>query len=211
MRVCIVANKDQQEEIAGKGFKAYVKLFFTENLPSGQLLKDYDCLFWLHESFDEDYKKDLNRIPVFINDVVNTLEQQEMPSNFHRINGWKGFLKRDIWEIASNDKSSVPTIFDAIGWKYIFVKDEPGLVAARVISMIINEAYFALDEEVSTAVEIDMAMKLGTNYPYGPFEWLNIIGLEKIYNLLEQLSLTDNRYSIAPLLKKKYINNLQID
>ena len=48
--------------------------------------------------------------------------------------------------------------------------DIPGFISARVVSMIINEAYFALEEEVSSKEEIDTAMKLGTNYPYGPFD-----------------------------------------
>ncbi len=45
------------------------------------------------------------------------------------------------------------------------------------MAMIINEAWHALAEEVSTKNEIDTAMKLGTNYPYGPFEWAEKIGL----------------------------------
>jgi 3-hydroxyacyl-CoA dehydrogenase len=69
--------------------------------------------------------------------------------------------------------------------------------------MIINEAYFALGEDVSSKDEIDLAMKLGTNYPYGPFEWCKKIGLKKVYSLLEKLSDTDSRYSIAPAMKNE--------
>ncbi len=95
-------------------------------------------------------------------------------------------------------------VFNSLGWNFVFVKDEPGLVAARVICMIINEAFFALQEEVSTVNEIDLAMKLGANYPYGPFEWQNKIGLQNIYQLLKTLSEKDKRYSTSPLLEKKY-------
>jgi 3-hydroxybutyryl-CoA dehydrogenase len=74
--------------------------------------------------------------------------------------------------------------------------------------MIINEAYFALSEEVSTKNEIDIAMKLGTNYPYGPFEWASLIGLLKIAKLLEILYLNDERYATAPaLLQELAIQN----
>ena len=52
----------------------------------------------------------------------------------------------------------------------------------------------------SSTKEIDIAMKLGTNYPYGPFEWASLIGLNKIAKLLEILNLTDKRYAIAPAL-----------
>src|ERR1700710_2457559 len=47
----------------------------------------------------------------------------------------------------------------------------------RVVAMIINEAYYALDAGVSSKESIDLAMKLGTGYPYGPFEWADRIGL----------------------------------
>lgn len=72
--------------------------------------------------------------------------------------------------------------------------------------MIVNEAFFALGEGVSTKSEIDVAMKLGTNYPYGTFEWCERIGLEKVHNLLEKLAKTDSRYSVAPAMKKNYSN-----
>jgi 3-hydroxybutyryl-CoA dehydrogenase len=69
--------------------------------------------------------------------------------------------------------------------------------------MIINEAYFTLDEKVSSKNEIDTAMKLGTNYPYGPFEWSEKIGLKKVYELLTTLSHSHSRYEPAALLKKE--------
>ena len=87
----------------------------------------------------------------------------------------------------------------------IFVKDEPGLVAARVISMIINEAFFALGENVSSKEEIDLAMKLGTNYPKGPFEWAEKIGMDNIYSLLKKLSEKEERYVPAPALEKLFL------
>ena len=74
------------------------------------------------------------------------------------------------------------------------VKDEPGLISAKVISAIVNEAFFALKEKVSTKDEIDIAMKLATNYPFGPFEWAEKIGYQKIYDLLSKLSETDLKY-----------------
>jgi 3-hydroxybutyryl-CoA dehydrogenase len=74
------------------------------------------------------------------------------------------------------------------------VPDEAGFVSARIIAMIINEAYHAKDEAVSTEADIDIAMKLGTNYPYGPFEWANEIGVQHVYALLQKLSLNDERF-----------------
>ena len=72
--------------------------------------------------------------------------------------------------------------------------------------MIINEAYYALEENVSTKQQIDIAMKLGTNYPYGPFEWGEKIGIEKIYLLLKKLSAQNKRYTISHSLEQETLN-----
>lgn len=78
-----------------------------------------------------------------------------------------------------------------------------GFVYARVIAQIINEAFFALEENVANEKDIDRAMKYGVNYPKGPFEWCN--GKEKIIvTLLEELNIIDNkRYEISKNLKEK--------
>ncbi len=138
--------------------------------------------------------------PVFIDGVSLTLKEIESKENIYRINGWNGFLKRSSWEIAGNMSESANAILEVLGKKVIVVPDEPGFVSGRIIAMIINEAYFANAESVSTKDEIDIAMKLGTNYPYGPFEWAEKIGLKNIYELLVTLSKTDERYEPADLL-----------
>ena len=138
--------------------------------------------------------------PVLINGVTATLSHLQLPANVLRINGWNGFLQRATWEIAGQTGPGLTDIAAQLHKRFIFVADEPGLVAARVIAMIVNEAYFALAAGVSTREEIDTAMKLGTNYPYGPFEWADRIGIAHIANLLLTLSQTDKRYQPAALL-----------
>jgi 3-hydroxybutyryl-CoA dehydrogenase len=203
MTVIVVANVEQREEIRCKNTNSDVKMIFTENyveLPCS----DYDAIFYLDESKKADVDKQSNK-PVIINSVTETLKENNLPGNFTRVNGWPGFLKRPIWEVASGDPARASVIFEQLGWNVVFLKDEPGLVSARVVSTIVNEAFFALGEGVSTIEEIDLAMKLGTNYPYGPFEWLGKIGVPNIYRLLHKLSATDKRYSVAPLLEEKYL------
>ncbi|MBK7308373.1 MAG: hypothetical protein IPI88_16100 [Chitinophagaceae bacterium] len=109
------------------------------------------------------------------------------PENIYRINGWATFLNRSVWEIAGTVNEEVDAVFKSLHIKINFVKDEPGFIAARVIAMIINEAYFALEDNVSSKTEIDTAMKLGTNYPFGPFEWVGLIGNKNVLALLQQL------------------------
>jgi 3-hydroxybutyryl-CoA dehydrogenase len=97
-------------------------------------------------------------------------------------------------------------ILQALQWKFQTVPDVPGMIAARVIAMIVNEAYFGLGDEISSKKDIDTAMKLGTNYPYGPFEWSEKIGLKKIVSLLKKLSENDKRYAVAPAMEKELMS-----
>ena len=89
------------------------------------------------------------------------------------------------------------------GKKLEWVTDLPGFLSARVLAAIINEAYLALEEGVSSKPEIDTAMKLGTNYPFGPFEWCEKIGANRIYLLLNEMAVNNQRYLPSSLLKKE--------
>lgn len=207
MEIFILADEDQKSEILSISPTHKASITFASNMPDEDDLKNYYAFFLL-----SDYRKinssKLAGKPVYINEVITTLAELNFPDNFCRINGWKGFLERPIWEVAASDSQKNEEIFHFFNRKAILVKDEPGLVSARVISMIVNEAFFALGEKVSSEKEIDMAMKLGTNYPDGPFEWARKIGIEKIYDLLKKLSEEEDRYIPAPALKKLYSETL---
>jgi 3-hydroxybutyryl-CoA dehydrogenase len=136
--------------------------------------------------------------PVFINSVMDTLAETD--DSFIRINGWPTFLASPIMEAACRSeevKVAGEGIFAALGKQPEWLPDNPGFVTARVVSMIINEAYLALAEGVSTKEEINTAMKLGTAYPFGPFDWAEKIGLKNIALLLQKLSSTQPRYTPA--------------
>ena len=144
--------------------------------------------------------------PVIVNSVTDTLRDINAP--FVRINAWPGFFRRPVVEASCNSnslKEKTERIFNGLNKKPEWVPDEPGFITARVIAMIINEAWYALEEGISTKEEIDIAMRLGTNYPYGPFEWGNQIGLRNIYALLDKLGKSNNRYQPAELMKKQVI------
>jgi len=82
--------------------------------------------------------------------------------------------------------------------------EEPsGDVALRVISCIVNEAFLALSEGVATAADIDRAMKLGANYPRGPFEWADEIGAARILDTLDALKTTYGDAYLAALSLRK--------
>lgn len=206
MKIIIRCNEKKKQEILTKKLSNNVELVFTgdDEESFSKTLGDVFFDFLLDEKKLRILETD---VPIFISSVVNTCK--ELPKNCIRINGWNGFLQREILEIATNNHQQyVQEIMDKMEWKFQFVPDEPGMIAPRVIAMIVNEAYFALEDNVSTKQEIDTAMKLGTNYPYGPFEWSEKIGLKNIYLLLQKLSLQDIRYTPSKLLALEANNAL---
>ncbi|ARK28909.1 3-hydroxyacyl-CoA dehydrogenase family protein [Halalkalibacter krulwichiae] len=100
--------------------------------------------------------------------------------------------------------SNVKETFGAINQEVEVVEDEVGLVYPRILSLIINEAAFALTEGTANAKDIDTAMKQGTNYPLGPLEWAERIGIDDVYAVLIGLhkQFGEERYRPAPLIKK---------
>ena len=137
---------------------------------------------------------------VVINSVSNTLA--EIHPSFVRINAWPGFLGSIVEASCLKEelKEKTESVFEQFNKKLEWLPDEPGFITPRVISMIINEAYIALEEGVSTRTEIDEAMKLGTAYPFGPFEWALKIGIENVVRLLTRLSNEKSQYEPAALL-----------
>lgn len=137
---------------------------------------------------------------IVVNATIGTLQQ--LPANFARINAWPTFLQRSMVEaaVATTYQAQVQEVFALFNKTVQFTPDVPGFITARVVAAIINEAYLSLAEELSTKAEIDTAMKMGTNYPYGPFEWAKKIGHQPLADLLQTLAIQQGRYTVAPLL-----------
>jgi 3-hydroxybutyryl-CoA dehydrogenase len=79
------------------------------------------------------------------------------------------------------------------------------MITPRVVCMIINEAYFTAEAGTASREDIDTAMRLGTNYPYGPFEWAQQIGVKHVYDVLTAVhrATGDERYRVCNLLKEE--------
>jgi 3-hydroxybutyryl-CoA dehydrogenase len=125
-------------------------------------------------------------------------------------NGWPGMIGREYLEVAlwnQADKSRLAEVCQQLASPYLLVDDRVGLVTPRIVSMIINEAFYTCQEGTASEADIDLAMKLGTNYPFGPFEWAEKIGISQVYQLLDAVyqDTRDERYKICPALKREYL------
>lgn len=118
--------------------------------------------------------------------------------------------QKNLEVFAKNSQAyeEIALFFNTLGLKTTKVST-PGICFTypRVLSMIINEAYFSLEENLASADDIDTAMKNGVNYPHGPFEWAQKIGHQNIYSVLSELFrvTTDPRYKISKQLSLKVI------
>jgi 3-hydroxybutyryl-CoA dehydrogenase len=203
MRVAVVANDETKAEWLKHGLKPGTEAVWLDRPSTADGATVFiDLLFDDSPQRAEEWAA-ITNAPVIVNDVVGIKE--ELPPNFIRINGWPTFLERAVIEASGplSLKQKAAEVFEAFNRTTEWVPDIPGFISARIVSMVINEAYFSLDEGVSSNQEIDTAMKLGTNYPYGPFEWGEKIGLHAVYRLLDKLSVTNSRYTPSRLLKKE--------
>jgi 3-hydroxybutyryl-CoA dehydrogenase len=82
--------------------------------------------------------------------------------------------------------------------------EAPGLVLGRIVCQIVNEAHFVVGQGIGTRDDVDTAMRLGFNYPRGPFEWADAIGPARVVSVLDAVrsELGEERYRVAPLLRR---------
>ena len=115
----------------------------------------------------------------------------------------EGFLGRKsgrgYFDYSNNASEPEPNKDDVVG-NQIFI---------RILAMLINAAADALNNEIATRDDIDIAMTTGVNYPRGLLKWADEIGIEKVLKLLQvlQSNSNDNRYQPSPLLIKMSQDN----
>lgn len=204
MTVAILADDVLKQELLTKKLPEAITVVWVDSVRSLTIADAdvyMDLLFELNAERTQ-HLKQLQPKPVIVNAVPWTTKKIGAP--FIRINAWPGLLQRPVTEVAlpvTVSEVTIKAIFEQWQWQYVLAPDIPGMITARVLSAIINEAYYTLGAQVSTRAEIDIAMKLGTSYPYGPFEWSDKIGLTRVHELLTELTNEDKSYMPAPLLK----------
>ncbi len=175
MNVLVMANDWQKEELLNLPVNNTIRITWIKTTTDINADETFDaCIDLLFENDPArvEWLKNLQSPLIIINAVITPLK--DIQQDFIRINGWNTFLKRSVIEAAainSDTENKAEELFLNLGRKTEWVADITGFITPRVVASIINEAFFALEEKVSTEQEIDIAMKTGTNYPYGPFEW----------------------------------------
>jgi len=205
MTVVVLANDEMKAELLAQGMDAAVQVQWIGDVTQFHKYPEasayVDLLFeWEDERCQ--LLKELPARPVIIASMAR--DTTNMAAHFVCINAWPTFLKRPLVEaycVSDSIRTETEKLFAAFNRKISWTADVSAFVTARVVAMIINEAYYTLQEAVSTKAEIDTAMKLGTNYPYGPFEWSEKIGIQQIAGLLDNLAIDNPVYTPAPLLK----------
>lgn len=206
MHLLIISHSNTTEHLWGKPLPLSGVTIRQEKIFEPAMAKGADVII------DFDFETNLGRIEIYktleqtvlIASTLYTLEELKVTTeSIARFNNWPCKEKRNLVEVAmpQNQVEKFEQIFSTLSIPFQKTKDIVGFTSARIISLIINEAFLTLQEQVSTKEEIDIAMKLGTNYPMGPFEWCNAIGQNNVYELLLKLSLKEKRYTPALLLK----------
>jgi len=220
MRIFITGTQDRASELMLKIPNTIEVDYFTpEEYFELEQLEQYDVIFDLN--LDDEPEKielyaGLENKPVIVSAVKTQLSeliflcQEPFTATLFGMNALPGFINRPLMEFTcfdSADKNNLLSICQNLNWEATIVADRVGMITPRIIFMIINEAFYTLQEGTANEADIDESMKLGTNYPFGPFEWTQKVGINEVYETLEAIyeDTHDERYKVCPLLKTRYL------
>ncbi|MBB6443616.1 3-hydroxyacyl-CoA dehydrogenase [Bacillus benzoevorans] len=106
-------------------------------------------------------------------------------------------------ETSDETANTIRAVAEQMGKETVVINEFPGFVTSRISCLVGNEAFYMLQEGLGTPEEIDKAIKLGLNYPMGPFELVDLVGLDARLNNLRQLhEKLGEKYRPAPLLEQ---------
>jgi 3-hydroxybutyryl-CoA dehydrogenase len=218
MKILVIGDAVHFEECRQKLGSSHTYQVLREHWEAEKFLETHDITFdFIIDEEPQEFGIYAGKsVVVFLNTCKISLAEllysaEEKPTcTLIGFNGLPTLFNREVLEVAlarAEDAEKLKAICASLNTSYTRVDDRVGMMTPRVICMIINEAYYTVQEGTASREDIDLAMKLGTNYPYGPFEWCKRIGVKHVYELLDALydDTRDERYKICPLLKKEYL------
>jgi 3-hydroxybutyryl-CoA dehydrogenase len=145
-----------------------------------------------------------NTSALSITEMAGTLKRPGRVAGMHFFNPVHKMKLLEIVRALETDDDTLATAVDVgtrMGKEVVVIKESPGFVTSRINAMIGNEAFYMLQEGVASAEDIDKALKLGLNHPMGPFELVDLVGLDTRLHILEYLHKTlGEKFRPAPLL-----------
>jgi 3-hydroxybutyryl-CoA dehydrogenase len=222
MKILARGEKIRTSELQQKLSAMDIEWTIIDNQSFDQLnMSGFDVIFDLN--FDEHQNALMHYAPLKGQVIVLSATKKSLAQATHEygraidcvlvgMNALPTFISRSLAELSifkQHEKEAVEALFARLQWDLKIVNDRVGFVTPRIILMIINEACYTVQEGTATMKDIDTSMKLGTNYPFGPFEWADKIGVKHVYETLEAVyqDTHDERYKICPLLRTLYLNN----
>lgn len=206
MTVAVIGNDAAFAECKarlGEGHQYHHSQRFQSSLSQADVVFDFSEE---HSRESVEFYGKQSETVVFLNTVFTTLSQvldgQSTQASIVGFCGLPTFFNREILEVAIPNnlhRARLDAVAQALNLKYVVVKDQVGFVTPRVVCMIINEAFDALKSAVASREDIDLSMKLGTNYPFGPFEWSERIGLENVRKLLSSVEIATGDVRYRPM------------
>jgi 3-hydroxybutyryl-CoA dehydrogenase len=145
-----------------------------------------------------------NTSALSITELAGSLKQPSRVGGMHFFNPVHKMKLIEIVRALESDAGTIEAIEEVsrrMGKETVLVKESPGFITSRVNVTIGNEAFFMLMEGVASARDIDKALKLGLNHPMGPFELVDLVGLDTRLSILEYLHRSlGEKYRPCPLL-----------
>ena len=147
-----------------------------------------------------------NTSSLSITEIAAVTERPENVVGMHFFNPVHKMKLIEIIKAAKTDDASLQaavTVGRQMGKETVVIHEAPGFITSRINAMIGNEAFYMLEAGIASAEDIDKALKLGLNHPMGPFEMVDLVGLDTRLSILRYLHQTlGEKFRPAPLLEK---------
>ena len=145
-----------------------------------------------------------NTSSLSITEVASVTYRAKKIVGMHFFNPVHKMKLLEIVQALETDNDTLATAVEAgkrMGKEVVVIKESPGFITSRINAMIGNEAFYMLQEGIASAADIDKALKLGLNHPMGPFELMDLVGLDTRLHILEYLHKSlGEKFRPAPLL-----------
>jgi 3-hydroxybutyryl-CoA dehydrogenase len=145
-----------------------------------------------------------NTSALSVTEVAAAAKRPQRVLGMHFFNPVPKMKLVEIVRALETDEASIAATQEVaarMGKETVLVKESPGFITSRINAMIGNEAFYMLQEGVATPRDIDKALKLGLNHPMGPFEMIDLVGLDTRLSVLRHLhERLGEKYRPAPLL-----------